>query len=123
MDLTGRKILIAEDDSANYLFIESFLKQTNADIFWARDGKEAIDIFKADPSLDMILMDLKMPDINGFDATRTIRKTNKEIPVIALTAYAFADDKENSLKAGCNAYLSKPVKIEQLSEILSSYLK
>ena len=123
MDLTGRKILIAEDDSANYLFIESFLKQTNADIFWARDGKEAIDIFKADPSLDMILMDLKMPDINGIEATRTIRKTNQQIPVIALTAYAFADDKENSIKAGCNAYLSKPVKIEQLSKILSSYLK
>jgi len=123
MDLKGRKILIAEDDSSNYLFIESFLKQTNADILWARDGKEAIDIFKADPTLDMILMDLKMPDINGIDATRAIRKTNKDIPIIALTAYAFADDKENSLIAGCNAYLSKPVKIEQLSEILSSYLK
>jgi CheY-like chemotaxis protein len=123
MDLTGRKILIAEDDSANYLFIESFLKQTNADILWAKDGKEALDIFNADPSLDMILMDLKMPDINGIEATRTIRKTNQDIPVIALTAYAFADDKENSIKAGCNAYLSKPVKIEQLSEILSTYLK
>jgi PAS domain S-box-containing protein len=122
LDLTGRKILIAEDDSANYLFIESFLKQTNADILWARDGKEVLDIFKADPSLDMILMDLKMPDINGIDATRTIRKTNQQIPVIALTAYAFADDKENSIRAGCNAYLSKPVKIEQLSKILSSYL-
>ncbi|MCK5461409.1 MAG: response regulator, partial [Bacteroidales bacterium] len=56
-------------------------------------------------------------------ATRTIRKTNQDIPVIALTAYAFADDKENSIKAGCNAYLTKPVKIEQLSKILSSYLK
>jgi PAS domain S-box-containing protein len=123
MDLTGRKILIAEDDSANYLFIESFLKQTNAEILWARDGKEALDIFKADPSLDMILMDLKMPDVNGIEATRTIRKTNHQIPVIALTAYAFADDRENSLNAGCNAYLSKPVKIEQLSKILSSYLK
>jgi CheY-like chemotaxis protein len=123
IDLTGRKILIAEDDSANYLFIESFLNRTNATILWARDGKEALDIYKADPSLDMILMDLKMPDINGIDATRTIRKTNQKIPVIALTAYAFADDKENSIKAGCNAYLSKPMKIEQLSEILSSYLK
>ncbi len=123
MDLTGRKILIAEDDSANYLFIESCLKNTNATLLWARDGREALDIFKADPSLDLILMDLKMPDINGIDATRTIRETNKEIPVIALTAYAFADDKENSIKAGCNEYLSKPVKIEQLSRILSAYIK
>jgi PAS domain S-box-containing protein len=123
MDLSGRKILIAEDDSANYLFIESFLKRTNATLLWARDGKETLDIFRADPSLDMILMDLKMPDINGIDATRAIRKTNQKIPVIAITAYAFADDKENSIKAGCNAYLSKPVKIEQLSQILSTYLQ
>ena len=123
MDLTGRKILIAEDDSSNYLFIESYLKQTKSAILWARDGKEALDIFRLDPSLDMILMDLKMPEINGIDATRTIRETNQKIPVIALTAYAFADDRENSIKAGCNAYLAKPIKIEQLSEILSSYLK
>ncbi|KPL15105.1 MAG: hypothetical protein AMS23_01205 [Bacteroides sp. SM1_62] len=123
MDLTGRKILIAEDDAANYLFIESFLKHTKATVFWAKDGKETLDIYKADPSVDMILMDLKMPEINGIEATRSIRKTNQQIPIIALTAYAFADDRENSIKAGCNAYLSKPVKIEQLSKILSSYLK
>ena len=123
MDLTGRKILIAEDDSANYLFIESYLKQTRAEIRWARDGKEALDMFRTDPSLDMILMDLKMPEMNGIEATRTIRETNQKIPVIALTAYAFADDRENSIKAGCNDYLAKPVKIEQLSQILSRYLK
>ena len=123
LDLTGRKILIAEDDSANFLFIESYLKQTNAHICWAKDGKEALEVFRADPSLDMILMDLKMPDMNGIDATRTIRKTNPDIPVIALTAYAFADDRENSIKAGCNEYLAKPIKIEQLTRILSSYLK
>jgi PAS domain S-box-containing protein len=123
MDLTGRKILIAEDDSANYLFLETFLKQTHAAIIWARDGQEALNVFHAEPSLDLILMDLKMPKLNGIEATRTIRKTNEEIPVIALTAYAFADDRENSIKAGCNAYLSKPVKIEQLSKVLSCYLK
>ncbi len=123
IDLTGRKILIAEDDSANYHFIESFLKRSNSTMLWARDGQEALDIFTKDPAIDMILMDLKMPTLNGIEATKTIRKTNKEIPIIALTAYAFADDKENSIKAGCNEYLSKPVKIEQLSAILTRYLK
>jgi PAS domain S-box-containing protein len=122
IDLTGKKILIAEDDIANFFFIESFLKQTKAAILWAKDGKEALDVFRTEPSLDMILMDLKMPYLNGIDATRTIRKTNRDIPVIALTAYAFADDRENSIKAGCTAYLSKPLKIEELTEILSSYL-
>jgi PAS domain S-box-containing protein len=123
MDLTGRKILIAEDDSANFLFLESYLKQTNAAILWAKDGQEALDVFHADPSLDMILMDLKMPIVNGIEATRSIRRTNREIPVIALTAYAFADDREKSISAGCTAYLSKPVKIEQLSQVLVCYLK
>ena len=123
MDLKGRRILVAEDDSANYLFIETFLKQTHVDVIWARDGQEALDIFHAEPSLDLILMDLKMPNLSGIDAIRTIRRTNKNIPVIALTAYAFADDRENSIKAGCTAYLSKPVKIEELSKVLSCYLK
>jgi len=117
------KILIAEDDSANYLFIESYLKRTRSEILWARDGKQLLEIFQAEPDLDLILMDLRMPNLNGIDATRLIRETNESIPVIALTAYAFEDDIQKSVEAGCNDYLSKPVKIEQLSETLIKYLK
>ena len=116
------KILIAEDDSANYLFIESFLKRTNSQVLWARDGKQLIELYQADPSVDIILMDLRMPVLNGIEATKIIRESNPDIPVIALTAYAFADDREKSLEAGCNDYLSKPVKLEELGDTLSRYL-
>jgi CheY-like chemotaxis protein len=122
IDLRGKKILIAEDDSANYLFIESYLKQAKSEILWARDGEQMLELFRSEPDLDLILLDLRMPNLNGIDAIRIIRKANKDIPVIALTAYAFADDREKSLEAGCNDYLTKPVKVEQLSDTLSKYL-
>ncbi len=122
LDLSGKKILIAEDDSANYLFLESFLKRTNSQIFWARDGGQLLEMYRADPSIDLILMDLRMPVMNGIDATKIIRESNTDLPVIALTAYAFADDREKCLQAGCNDYLAKPVKIEELTQTLSKYL-
>ena len=123
IDLSGKKIVIAEDDSANYLYIESFLKRSNSDVIWAKDGNQLIEIFRSEPSLDMILMDIRMPALNGLEATRIIRRTNETIPVIALTAYAFADDREKSLEAGCNDFLAKPVKIEELSKTIARYLK
>jgi PAS domain S-box-containing protein len=123
IDLSGKKIVIAEDDGANYLYLESFLKRANSQVIWAKDGVQLIEIFRTEPSLDLILMDLKMPVLNGLEATRIIRKTNRDIPVIALTAYAFADDMEKSIQAGCSDFLSKPVKIEELAATLSKYLK
>ena len=122
IDLKGKKIIIAEDDSANYLFLESFLKRTRSDIYWARDGDQLLELLQSENEPDLILMDIRMPNKNGIEATRIIRKTHKDIPVIALTAYAFADDREKSIEAGCNDYLAKPVKIDQLSEILRKYL-
>ncbi len=122
IDLSGKKILIAEDDSSNYLFLESFLKRTNSRIIWAKDGEKLLEILRTEPDIDLILMDLRMPVLNGIDATRRIRKTNPDVPVVALTAYVFQDDQEKSIQAGCNDYLSKPVKIEELTAILRKYL-
>ncbi len=121
-DLNNRKILVAEDDSSNYLFIESFLKRSGANILWARDGLQAFEIFKAEDNIDLILMDIKMPNLDGIEATKKIRKINTEIPIIALTAYAFTNDQKKSIRAGCNDYLSKPVKLEVLSETLTRYV-
>ncbi len=122
IDLSGKKILVAEDDSANYLFIESFLKRTRSQVIWAKDGEQLLEIFNTEPGVDLILMDLRMPIINGIDATKIIRSTHPDLPVIALTAYAFADDREKSIQAGCNDYLSKPVNIDELTEALRKYL-
>ena len=123
IDLSGKKILVAEDDSANYLFIESFLKRTKSQVIWAKDGEQLLEIFKSEPGVDLILMDLRMPLLNGIDTTRIIRTTHPDLPIIALTAYAFADDREKSIEAGCNDYLTKPVKLEELSETLIKYLQ
>jgi CheY-like chemotaxis protein len=121
-DLNGSLILVAEDDSSNYLFIESFLKQVNAKVLWARDGLQAVDLFKNHKSIKLVLMDIRMPHMNGIEAAREIRRINTETPLIALTAYAFTNDREKSLEAGCNEYLSKPVKLDTLIETLNKYL-
>jgi PAS domain S-box-containing protein len=122
-DLNNKKILVAEDDSSNYLFIESFLKRSGANILWARDGMQALEIFKAEHDIDLIIMDIRMPNLDGIEATGKIRKIDTKIPIIALTAYAFTNDQKKSLQAGCNDYLSKPVKLDILSETLNKFLK
>ena len=114
--------MVVEDDSANYLFIESFLKRTQAEITWAKDGVHAVDLFKESNNYDLILMDIRMPRLNGIEATRKIRELDDQIPILALTAYAFTNDREKALQAGCNEYLSKPVKIEDLIKALNKYM-
>jgi len=122
LDLANKKILVAEDDGSNYLYLESVLRNTNAELVWARNGKHALDLFRAVDHFDLILMDIRMPEMNGLEATRQIRKYNMEIPIIALTAFAFADDKNKSAEAGCNEHLSKPVKTNELKDMLKKYL-
>jgi PAS domain S-box-containing protein len=121
-DLAGKVILVAEDDPSNYLFIDSFLRQTKAKILWAKDGIEAVDLLKKNKEIELIFMDIRMPNMNGIEATREIRLSDNKIPIVALTAYAFTDDREKSLEAGCNDYLAKPVRLEILIETLKKYL-
>ncbi len=122
LKLATKKILIAEDDSSNYMFLESLLRSTEAELIWARNGQQAVDIHAERDDLDLILMDIRLPEMNGLQATKKIRSTNKDIPIIALTAFAFADDREKSMEAGCTEHLSKPVKIEELKRVLQKYL-
>ena len=122
LDFSNKKILITEDDGSNYLFLESLLRHTKADLIWAKNGRQALDIFRSNPDLNLIIMDIRMTEINGLQATEEIRKTNQKIPIIALTAFAFADDREKSLKSGCNEHISKPVKAEDLKMTLKKYL-
>jgi PAS domain S-box-containing protein len=122
LNLENRKILIAEDDSSNYLFLESLLGAYKAELIWARDGNQAVEIHKNIENIDLILMDIRMPSLNGLLATEKIRETDKNIPILALTAFAFADDRQKSLEAGCDEHLTKPVKIQELKYMLSKYL-
>jgi len=115
-------ILVAEDEEINYKFIIAALKKTGITILRAKDGEEAIEILKEKHSqIDLVLMDMQMPKLNGFDATRIIKKNFKNIPVIAQTAFTLAGGKIKCFEAGCDGYISKPYKGKELIEIMSKH--
>jgi CheY-like chemotaxis protein len=123
INLEQTTILIAEDEPDNYYLIERILKKSGAKIVWAHNGKEAVDYFRDEHSCDncLVLMDIKMPVMNGFEACITIKQLNKKIPIIALTAFALAQDKEKIMSAKFDDYISKPVNPERLWELLLYY--
>jgi CheY-like chemotaxis protein len=117
-----RTLLIAEDEDSNYKYLEIALRKTGINIVRAKNGIEAIEMVKNKPEIDAILMDIKMPEMNGLEATKKIREINDKVSIIALTAYAMANDKEISLEAGCDDYISKPVRKNMIFTTLSKFL-
>ena len=123
-DWSSKTILIAEDVESNFLFLEEVIKRTGATIIWAKDGKLAIEIFKEQKNkIDLILMDIQMPFVNGFEATKAIKQEKPNIPIISQTAYAMAEDKIKSLAAGCDDYIAKPIASKKLLNLLAKYIK
>ena len=108
------KILIAEDDEFSYKFISILLEKYVKEILHATNGKEAIDLCKNNPDIDLILMDVKMPILDGYQATKHIRRFNQDVKIIAQTAYALSDDKDKMLSQGCNDYITKPIQENDL---------
>ncbi len=117
-----RKILIVEDEDLNFLFLEKLLNTTGIKIIRASTGKQAVNLANSEKDIDLILMDIKLPQMDGLSATREIRKTNQEIPIIAQTSYAMKGDKEEIIEAGCDDYLAKPIKVKTLLTKLNNYL-
>lgn len=115
-------ILIVEDEQSNILYLTEIYSLYNFTILQARNGKDAVDIIRTNNYIDLVLMDLKMPVMDGYEATREIRKENKHIPIIAISAYAMADDREKAIEAGCNDYIPKPVIISTLLELTKKYV-
>ncbi len=109
-----KKILIAEDDFFSFKFLEGFLKQTKATILHADDGKKAVEICTENNDIDIILMDVQMPEMNGMDATRAIKKTKKTLPIIAQTANAISEEKQKCFEAGFDDFVTKPINISEL---------
>ncbi|HSQ47784.1 MAG TPA: response regulator, partial [Lutibacter sp.] len=87
----------------------------------AKNGIEAVEICRNHPDIDLILMDVKMPELNGYESTRQIRKFNKDIIIIAQTAYGLSSEKEKAINAGCNDYIAKPIKVEAIIALLQKY--
>ena len=106
----------------NIIYMEEVLAETKANVLWARNGEEAVKIAKENSNIDLILMDIKMPVMDGYTATKKIREFNKEVIIIAQTAYALTGEKEKTIAAGCNYYITKPIEIKILMNTLSGFL-
>lgn len=119
---SGKTMLLAEDEEVNSFYIETVLKSTGINIITAQNGIEAVEECKKSDKISLILMDIKMPEMDGLTATRLIKSFKKNLPIIATTAYALSSDKERCLEAGCNDYLSKPIRKDQLIMMMNKYI-
>ena len=117
------KILIAEDDETSEMLLSILTKDYSRELLQTSNALEAIEICHNNPDIDLILMDINMPEIGGYEATRQIRQFNQEVIIIAQTAYGLFGDREKSIQAGCDDYISKPVKSEDLKALIMKYFK
>jgi len=116
------KILIAEDDEISGLLLSMAVKVFTQKILKASSGTETVEICRNSPDIDFVLMDIKMPEMDGYEATRQIRQFNKDVIIIAQTAYALAGDRERALAAGCNEYIAKPIAQASLTSLMKKFV-
>ncbi|SDB83590.1 response regulator [Williamwhitmania taraxaci] len=117
-----RKILIAEDEEANFLYLKEVLEEFHLGIVWAKNGREAVEFTRLHKPI-ILLLDIKMPIMNGLEALQIIKAEFPDMPVIAQTAYAMDEERIKCLEAGCDDYLAKPILPDQIIEMVSKYLK
>ena len=117
------KVLIAEDDEGSAILIGITVGSFSKEIIKVRTGIEAVDACRNNPDIDLVLMDIKMPDMDGFEATKQIRKFNRDVIIIAQTAYTLSGDREKTLATGCNDYISKPIQKDQFMALMEKYFK
>jgi len=120
-EISELKVLIAEDDRASETLISIELEKFSKEILTVSTGIEAIETCQKYPDIDLVLMDIQMPNLNGYEATRKIREFNKEVIIIAQTAFALEGDMEKAIEAGCNNYITKPINKMELQAMLQKY--
>lgn len=116
----GRTILIVEDNDLNYLLLQSLLKSTQVQIIWAKGGNMAVEICKSSKNIDIVLMDIMIPNFDGIEATKKIKELRPDLPVIIQTAYPSGENKKRSEKAGCSEFLEKPINRKELLTAISN---
>lgn len=114
-------ILVAEDEEYNMLYINELFSTTKFKIIEADNGLSAIEIAKNNPAIDLVLMDIKMPKLNGYDAMKAIKENNPNMPVIALSAFAMESEKETAIGKGFDFYLTKPLNRKLLFEVINKF--
>jgi CheY-like chemotaxis protein len=123
LDWSSKKCLLVDDNKDVLIYLNRILLDTGINVMMARSGLEAVGIIQNTPDLDVVLLDMQMPEMNGIEVTREIRKIRKALPIIAQTAFIYEDDKDIILEAGCDACLIKPIRKEHLLTVMSGFIK
>ncbi len=116
-------ILIVEDDPLSMRFLYTILKETQATLMVAENGQDALELVKQQDQIDIILMDVQLPIMDGQEVTLKIREFNTDIPIIAQTAHAMTEDRTKCFESGCTDYITKPIDIELLFDKISKYVR
>ncbi len=121
--MLGKKltVLVAEDDKTSFVYLETILSKVGFNLINTENGEDTIQALKSNDEIAIILMDIKMPGMNGLEATRQIRSFNKSIPIIAQTAHAFIEDRNKAINAGCNEYITKPIERDLIIKLIRAY--
>ena len=117
-DLNNKTILVVEDDETNLLLLKEYFKHTKANIIWAKSGEESIEICKQNAPIHLVLMDIRLPGIDGLQASKHIKKIRPEIKIIAQTAFAFSNDREKIMNSFCDDYIPKPINFNNLMKAI-----
>lgn len=122
--MEGKKILVVDDDMRNVFALTTALENQKMKTVFAENGRECLDVLQKNPDIDLVLMDIMMPEMDGYEAIRSIRRIpeHTDLPVIALTAKAMKNDREKCIQAGASDYISKPVNLEQLFSLIKIWL-
>lgn len=119
----GGVVLVVEDELFNYIFAEQVLKTRGYQVLHSETGREAIEFISLYPDISLVIMDIRLPDITGYEATRRIKQIRPRLPVLALTAMALSGDRESALEAGCDDYLKKPISKENLLDAVTYFMQ
>lgn len=121
-NFTGKTILIAEDEAVSRFLFEKALKKTKANLFFVKNGVEAVEMIKDNTEIDAVIMDIRLPLMDGLEATTKIKELIPEMPVIIQSAYAMQSTKDEALESGCDDFITKPIKVETLLALLHRHL-
>jgi len=121
-DWSDKTVLIAEDEEVNFIYLQTALSKTKVNILRAKNGEEAVELARVNPNIDLVLMDIKMPKMDGIEATRSIKSFRNDLIIIAQTAFAMEEDRQNCYSVGVDGFLAKPVRYKLLFDTMSKYL-
>ncbi len=121
-DWRNKTILIVEDEQNNFIYLSEIIKRTGAKVLEANNGQQSYELIQKNPEINLVLMDLMMPEMNGYEATRKIKALRPSLPIIAQTAYTMAKEKKKSLESGCDGYISKPYNPPVLLDLIHNFL-